>query len=152
MAWNPWTSLRRRDDVAASRPGWPWGPLDPDMGRRIIQGYYSATSYMDMLVGRLLDRITENTMVVLVSDHGWSLGQHGEWCKMSNYEEVVRVPMIVRPPPSSPFSPGSTVSHYVQLLDLFPSLVSLAGLPNLPSCPPDSSKARLQCNFNSNST
>ena len=122
------------------------------MGRRIIQGYYSATSYMDMLVGRLLDRITENTMVVLVSDHGWSLGQHGEWCKMSNYEEVVRVPMIVRPPPSSPFSPGSTVSHYVQLLDLFPSLVSLAGLPSLPSCPPDSSKARLQCNFNSNST
>ena len=133
--------------MAASRPGWPWGPLAPDLGRRIIQGYYSATSYMDSLVGRLVDRITENTMVVLVSDHGWSLGQHGEWAKMSNYEEVVRVPMIVRPPPSSPsspFSPGSTVSHYVQLLDLFPSLVSLAGLPSLPSCPQDSSKARLQ--------
>ena len=58
---------------------------------------------------------------------------------MSNYEEVVRVPLIVRPPPSSPYTAGSTVSHYVQLLDLFPSLVSLAGLPSIPSCPQVSS-------------
>ena len=70
MSWNPWTSLRRREDVAASRPGWPWGPLASDLARRIIQGYYSATTYIDSLVGRLLDRLTDNTMVVLVSDHG----------------------------------------------------------------------------------
>ena len=56
--------------MAASRPGWPWGPLASDLGRRIIQGYYSATSYMDSLVGRLLDRVQGDTMVVLLSDHG----------------------------------------------------------------------------------
>ena len=70
VSWNPWTSLRRREDVAASRPGWPWGPLASDLARRIIQGYYSATTYIDSLVGRLLDRLTDNTMVVLLSDHG----------------------------------------------------------------------------------
>ena len=37
VAWNPYTSLRRRDDVAMTRPGWPWGPLDENLGRRIIQ-------------------------------------------------------------------------------------------------------------------
>ena len=115
LAWS-------REDIAASRPGWPWGPLESDMARRVIQGYYAATSYVDSLVGRLVDKAGHNTITVLVSDHGWSLGEHGEWCKMSNYEETVRVPMIVIPPPSFPYRPGSLVSHYTELLDIFPSL------------------------------
>ena len=89
VAWNPYTSLRRREDVARTRPGWPWGPLEPRLGRRIIQGYYSAVSYVDSLVGRLVeaaDQRLDDTMIVLTSDHGWSLGQHAEWAKMSNYE------------------------------------------------------------------
>ena len=60
------------------------------MARRVIQGYYAATSYTDSLVGELVKRTDNNTIIVLLSDHGWSLGQHGEWCKMSNYEEAVR--------------------------------------------------------------
>ena len=75
--------------MARTRPGWPWGPLEPRLGRRIIQGYYSAVSYVDSLVGRLVeaaDQRLEDTMIVLTSDHGWSLGQHAEWAKMSNYE------------------------------------------------------------------
>ena len=46
-------------------------------------------SYVDSLVGRLVeaaDQRLEDTMIVLTSDHGWSLGQHAEWAKMSNYE------------------------------------------------------------------
>ena len=107
VAWNPYTSLRRREDVARTRPGWPWGPLEPRLGRRIIQvtaavilcsvqytiytvqGYYSAVTYVDWLVGRLVaavDSVAGETVVVLTSDHGWSLGQHAEWTKMSNYE------------------------------------------------------------------
>ena len=75
--------------MARTRPGWPWGPLEPRLGRRIIQGYYSAVSYVDSLVGRLVeaaDQRLEDTMIVLTSDHGWSLGQHAEGAKMSNYE------------------------------------------------------------------
>ena len=49
VAWNPYASLRKRDDVSDTRPIWPWGPLDENLGRRIIQGYYSATTYIDSL-------------------------------------------------------------------------------------------------------
>lgn len=118
--WN--VQLGAREDVASSRPGWPWGPLDTSMARRVIQGYYAATTYIDSLVGRILERTDNNTIIVLLSDHGWSLGQHGEWCKMSNYEEAVRVPFIVLPPPSYHHQPGSLVSQYTELVDLFPSL------------------------------
>ena len=118
--WN--VQLGVREDVASSRPGWPWGPLDTSMARRVIQGYYAATTYIDSLVGRILERTDNNTVIVLLSDHGWSLGQHGEWCKMSNYEEAVRVPFIVLPPPSYHHQQGSLVSQYTELVDLFPSL------------------------------
>ena len=137
MAWNPYTSLRRREDVAKSRPGWPWGPLDTGLGRRIIQGYYSAVTYIDTLVGKLVQHIHDDTWVILTSDHGWSLGQHAEWAKFSNYEEAVRVPLIVVPPPKTRVS-TRVVSNYVELVDVFPSLVSLAGLPHVPTCPDDS--------------
>ena len=145
--------------MARTRPGWPWGPLEPGLGRRIIQGYYSAVSYVDSLVGKLVeaaDKMLEDTMIVLTSDHGWSLGQHAEWAKMSNYEvsvcvliwiclnlfppkEAVRVPLILVQPGSS--SRG-VVTNFVSLVDLLPSLASLAGLGPVPSCPKDSSKVR----------
>ena len=54
-----------------------------------VQGYYSAVTYVDWLVGRLVaavDSVAGETVVVVTSDHGWSLGQHAEWTKMSNYE------------------------------------------------------------------
>lgn len=143
VAWNPYTSLRRREDVARTRPGWPWGPLEPGLGRRIIQGYYSAVSYVDSLVGRLVeaaDHSLENTIIVLTSDHGWSLGQHAEWAKMSNYEEALSVPLILVQPMSSA---RGVVTKSFSLVDLFPSLASLAGLGPVPSCPKDSSKVRL---------
>ena len=157
VAWNPFTSLRRREDVARTRPGWPWGPLEPGLGRRIIQGYYSAVSYVDSLVGRLVeaaDRSLENTITVLTSDHGWSLGQHAEWAKMSNYEvslviwiclniftfkEALSVPLILVQPKSSA---RGVVTKLFSLVDLFPSLASLAGLGPVPSCPKNSSKVR----------
>ena len=143
VAWNPYTSLRRRHDVAQSRPGWPWGPLDTDLGRRIIQGYYSSVTYIDSLVGELVAAIdSDDTIIVLTSDHGWSLGQHSEWAKFSNYEEVTRVPMIVVTPHTATGAPRR-VSQYVELVDMMPSLVSLAGLPPVPVCPAMASEVRL---------
>ena len=65
------------------------------MARLVKQGYYSAVTYIDQQVGRLLEMVDNNTMVVVTSDHGWSLGEHGEWAKFSNYEETTRVPLIM---------------------------------------------------------
>ena len=68
----------------------------------LIDRYYRASvAWMDSQVGRVLDELQQlglenDTMVVLHSDHGWSLGEHGEWQKFSNFEHGTRVPLIMR--------------------------------------------------------
>lgn len=98
--------------MARSNPPLPWGPLDPGMARLVKQGYYSAVTYIDQQVGRMLEVVDENTLVVVTSDHGWSLGEHGEWAKFSNYEEATRVPLILALPGSlTNFTPVDVVKE-----------------------------------------
>eukprot|EP00064_Thunnus_orientalis_P022726 superscaffoldBa00007929_g22942 len=99
VAYNPWTDVRRRDDVQKLNISFPYGPIPKDFQLRIRQHYYAAVSYMDAQVGRLLSALDElgladSTMVVFASDHGWSLGEHGEWAKYSNFDVTTRVPLI----------------------------------------------------------
>ena len=145
VSWNPYKSLRKREDVAASDPGWPWGPMGDDMARLIKQGYYSAVTYMDSLVGEIVSHIDNNTLIVLFGDHGWSLGEHGEWTKMSNFEEVVRVPFILVPPANIGTPKIKDIDNIISLVDLFPSLVDLVGLPHLDPCEHGQSSSTLLC-------
>ncbi|XP_065192922.1 iduronate 2-sulfatase-like isoform X2 [Sycon ciliatum] len=96
------------------------------------RGYYAAVSYIDAQVGTLLDHLdtlglAENTVVSFHSDHGWQLGEHNMWCKMSNYELGTRVPMMIRAPWVEG-SAGKRTSALVELVDLYPTLAELAGL------------------------
>ena len=73
------------------------GPLDEDLTRTLIHGYYAAASYMDAQLGRVLAALessgqAQNTIVVLWGDHGWHLGDHGMWCKHTNYQQATRIP------------------------------------------------------------
>ena len=68
-----------RDDVASLGLKFPFGKIPSAFSRRIRQHYYAATSYVDSLIGRLLKAASKfgdakNTIVLLMSDHGWSLG------------------------------------------------------------------------------
>ena len=107
------------------------GPIPPDQQRELIHGYYAAVSYMDAQVGRLLDeldrlRLADNTIVVLWGDHGWHLGDHGQWAKHTNYEQAARIPLVV----SAPGAPrGGRTRALVETVDLYPTLAELAGLP-----------------------
>lgn len=135
MAWNPWTDIRKRDDIRKLNSSFPYGPLNDDILRQIIQAYYSSVSYVDDLVGKVLREIDfKNTIVVLTGDHGWSLGQHGEVSKYSNFEQVTRVPLIIHVPHLS--SHRVAIKSLVELVDIFPTLVDLtqAG-PALQRCP-----------------
>ncbi|KAK4287859.1 hypothetical protein Pmani_039085 [Petrolisthes manimaculis] len=109
VAWNPWNDLRWRADIAALNVSFPYGPLPDFYARYIRQGYYAATTYTDSLIGDLLDAVNTHfpdTIIAFIGDHGWSLGEHQEWSKFSNFEVATRVPFIIshwRHHKSSPF-------------------------------------------------
>lgn len=108
-------------------------PSDDDSARRAIQAYHATISFMDALVGRLLNSlerrgILESTAIVFVSDHGYHLGEHrGLWHKLSLFEESVQVPLIVSAPG---FASGQSASGLVELVDLYPTMTELAGIPS----------------------
>ena len=79
------------------------GSLTEEQQQRLKHGYYASVSFIDTLIGRLLEQLkllhlADDTIVVLWGDHGWKLGEHNSWCKQSNYEIDTRVPLIIRAP------------------------------------------------------
>ena len=87
---------------------------------------------MDAQVGRILDKLkqlglAENTIVVFTSDHGYHLGEHGLWQKMSLFEQSARVPLIISAPGTS--LQGKTSTAPVGLIDLYPTLTALCDVP-----------------------
>ncbi|MDP2897663.1 MAG: sulfatase [bacterium] len=108
----------------------PSRPAEPKWQERAIAAYRAATSYMDAQTGKILaamDRLKlwESTIVVLISDNGFHLGDHGLWSKHTLFERATRVPMIVSGPG---VNAGKTCRRTTELLDIFPSLAELAGL------------------------
>lgn len=84
----------------------PYGPIPDFYAFEVRRGYLSAIAYIDNEVGRLLAGLDsaglkDNTVVALVGDHGWALGEHGEWAKYQVFEVATRIPTIIRAPPSS---------------------------------------------------
>jgi uncharacterized sulfatase len=109
---------------------------DPSFRRKAIAAYQACVSFVDAQVGLLLDALDrddlwKDTVVVLVGDNGFHLGEHrGLFRKDTLFEEGLRVPLIVVAPDLP--HPGSTVAAPVALLDLYPTVTDLAGLPAVP--------------------
>ncbi len=109
--------------------------LTDDKVCELIHGYYAATAYMDAQVGRVLgelDRLglANRTIVVLWGDHGYQLGEHGEWAKHNTTELSTHIPIIVRAPGKT--TSGTSTRALVETVDIYPSLCELAGLPIRP--------------------
>ena len=102
-----------------------------EMARKLKHGYYASVSYVDACVGKLLKGLddlglAENTIVVVWGDHGWKLGEHGSWCKQTNYNIDTRVPLLIYAPGIK--GKGQKCDRLVELLDLFPTIGDLAGI------------------------
>jgi choline-sulfatase len=107
------------------------GEQTPDAGQVAAarRAYLGAVSYVDDQVGALLGTLREsgfddNTIVLLLADHGDMLGERGLWFKMNFFEPACRIPLIVCAP--GRFAPRRAAGH-ASLVDLLPTLVELGG-------------------------
>lgn len=129
FAMTTWGELRNYSDMPQQ------GDLTDEQARRLKHGYYASISYMDAQVGRVLDELerlglAENTVVVLWGDHGWKLGEHGGWCKHTNFENDANAPLLFAAPGME--GNGQRTRALVEFVDIYPSLCDVAGL-SLPS-------------------
>jgi len=104
------------------------GQMSAEQEKKAVAAYYASTSFLDEQVGKVLQTLKEeglekNTIVIFTSDHGYLLGEHRFWMKVSLMEESARVPLIIKVPGKDP-----AVCHsLVELIDLFPTVARLAG-------------------------
>lgn len=98
--------------------------------RQSLNGYYACVSFVDSLVGRIMNHLdklglSKNTIVVLWGDHGWNLGEHGFWGKHNLMQTTTQIPLIIAAPG---FAKGSKAVTMAEFVDLFPTLCELTGL------------------------
>jgi iduronate 2-sulfatase len=107
--------------------------LDEVTCLKAMQAYYACVSFIDAQVGRMLDaldrlELTDNTIVVFWSDHGYHLGEHnGIWQKRTLFEQGAKAPLIIRNPKTE--GKGQPCRRIVEFVDIYPTLTELAGLP-----------------------
>lgn len=97
-----------------------------------VQSYLATISYVDGQIGRVLDALEksafrDNTIVVLLGDHGWQLGEKYHWGKTTLWEEVARAPLLWKVPGMT--KPGAVCERTVDFMTLYPTLTDLCGVP-----------------------
>lgn len=97
--------------------------------REAKHGYYACVSFIDAQIGLILDELerldlADNTIVVLLGDHGWHLGEHGFWGKHNLMNHATRAPLLVRVPGCK----GGSAKGVVEFVDLYPTLCELCGV------------------------
>ncbi len=110
---------------------YPKEGVDEENARQLIHSYYACVSFVDAQIGKLLDELEsqdllDSTIVIVWSDHGWHLGDHGMWGKSTCYEWSTRSPLYVYAPDMA--GNGHPTNALVEFVDMFPSLLDLCGL------------------------
>lgn len=126
---NPENDWENKPAAAA----WVWPPnagTTAEQQKKAIQAYYACVSFIDAQVGKLLDGLEEfglldNTIIVFWSDHGYNLGEHGQWQKQTLFEKSSKEPLIISVPG---MTKGTRTQAIVQMVDLYPTLAELTGL------------------------
>ncbi len=112
------------------------GMLRDEAHAPLRRAYYAAVRWVDSQIGAVLDALdaaglSESTWVVLTGDHGWSLGEHGSWAKVTLFETTARVPLIIAPPRGAAgWKTNATVGPegIVEHLDMYPTVLDVLGV------------------------
>ena len=125
IAAHQWPEARGYTDIPRQ------GAITAAKIAELRHGYYAATSFTDAQVGRVVGELKRlgldrNTVISLYSDHGFHVGEHNLWGKLTNYEIGTRVPLLFVTPDQP--TRGQVVRQAVELLDLYPTLTTLCGL------------------------
>jgi arylsulfatase A-like enzyme len=106
-------------------------PVEDNLARHLIHGYYACVSYIDVQIGRIMNelerlKLKDKTIVILWGDHGWKLGEHGSWCKHTDFEIDCNAPLVISVPGME--YQGKKTSALTEFVDIYPSLCELCGL------------------------
>ena len=124
----------RSPDVPLAIPGtWktPFDEFSDQERREFLRAYFACTTFVDAQVGKVLDALDQsggrdNTVVILISDHGYHLGERGWWNKNTLFELTSRTPMIAYAPQMK--AKGKSCRRLVEFVDIYPTLAELCGL------------------------
>lgn len=105
--------------------------ISDDYARKLIHGYYASISYIDTLVGKLIQELEamdldHNTMIILWGDHGWHLGNDLKWGKHSLFERALKSALIVKLPGNANIQ--NEVRAIVETVDLYPTILEFCGI------------------------
>lgn len=105
--------------------------LAEDLAQQAIQAYYASITFADAQVGRIVDALdrfglSDNTVIVFTSDHGYHMGEHGYWQKTTLFENAARVPLIIAAPGAK--AAGQATQCPAEMIDFYPTLADLCGL------------------------
>ena len=129
--------LRDNGTISARNPA-DGSVLDDFWSRRVRQAYWAALTYTDVNVGGIVaaakaSGLWQSTVVVLWGDHGYQLGDNDQWSKVSNFEQSLRIPLMIRVPGTP--STGRRTSALWEAVDLLPTVTDLAMGIVPPPCP-----------------
>ena len=110
--------------------------ISDDYHAILRRGYYASVTFMDSQFGKIMQGLYQynlwnNTIIVFTGDHGWQLGEQGNWCKLTNYELSARVPLIIRIPDGTSdkaINEGGYTNYNVEQLDMFPTIIDASQL------------------------
>lgn len=103
--------------------------------REFLRSYYACTSFMDAQVGKVVNAVKEaglleNTLIVFLGDHGYHLGEHEWWNKVTIYEKGHNAPLIVVD--GAKIISGVETNAMIEFIDLYPTLADLCNLEDIP--------------------
>jgi arylsulfatase A-like enzyme len=105
--------------------------ISDDYARKLIHGYYASISYVDALIGKLIQGLesmdlSKNTMIVLWGDHGWHLGNDLKWGKHSLFERSLKSALIIKLPKNGNIQ--KEITEVVETVDIYPTLLEFSGI------------------------